>query len=109
MFEKALEIMQRIGDEPVVARQYGNLGICYGEKGDVARELESYRKSLDIKERIGDRHGAANTYYNLGGLYRDEIDDRGQARAHFEKAKALFDTVGDVPHAQQAAVALRQL
>jgi tetratricopeptide (TPR) repeat protein len=70
--------------------------------------LEYFHKSLTISERIGDRHGAAISYFNLGSLYREQGDVR-QARVHYEKAKALYEMVGDAPHAQQAAQALREL
>ncbi len=109
MYEKALKIMKRIGDEPGVTRQYGNLAICYQQKGRVALALEFYRKSLDIMEAIGDRHGAAVLYFDIGTLYRDEIGNNDEARAHIEKAKALFEMVGDEQGAQKAAKALRDI
>jgi tetratricopeptide (TPR) repeat protein len=74
--------------------------------GDVGRALEYYHKSLQIKERIGDRHNAANAYFNLGNLYREQ-GDAAQARAHYEKAKALYEMVDDARWAQRAAQALR--
>ncbi|TEU16492.1 MAG: tetratricopeptide repeat protein, partial [Anaerolineales bacterium] len=56
----------------------------------------------------GDRHSAAIVYFNLGNLYREQ-GDVAQARAHYEKAKALFEMVGDARNAQRAAQALRRL
>jgi tetratricopeptide (TPR) repeat protein len=109
MHEKALVIMQRIGNEPGMGRQYGNLANRYYQKGNTARALEYYRKSLDILERVGDHHSAAAAYCNLAILYRDDIGDLGQARAHFEKAKALFEMVGDAGKTHNAARALREL
>jgi predicted negative regulator of RcsB-dependent stress response len=70
--------------------------------------LEYFHKSLDILERTGDRHSAAIFCGNLGGLYQEQGDVK-QARVHYEKAKALFEMVGDAPHAQQAAQQLRRL
>ena len=109
MNEKALAIKQRIGDERGVATRYGSLATCYRQKGDIARAMEFHRKDLAITERIGDHHNAAISYFNLGNLYRENIGDLAQARAHYEKAKALYEMVGDVPRAQQAARALRGL
>ena len=68
-----------------------------------------YRKALDIETRIGDHHNAGMTYFSLGLLYLDDIGDPEQARLHFEKAKSLFELVGDAEHAQQAARELRSL
>ncbi|VFN02669.1 MAG: Tetratricopeptide repeat-containing protein [Candidatus Kentron sp. G] len=75
----------------------------------MARALEFYGKSLAITERIGDQHTSANQYFNLGTLYRDTIGDREEARANLERAKAIFEQVGDAPNAQKAARALLQV
>jgi len=74
----------------------------------MGQAMAYYHQALKILERIGDRHAAATFYFNLGNLYRQQ-GDVAQARAHYEKAKALFEMVGDAPHAQQAAEALRWL
>ena len=108
MYEKALEIGRRIGDEPGVARLYGNLAVVCDKKGDTAGALEYNDKSLNLRERIGDKHGAAASYFNLGHLYR-QTGDSDQARRHFEKAKALFEMLGLSREAQKAAQALQTL
>ena len=76
--------------------------------GDVGQALAYHHQSLKILERIGDRHNAAGTYFNLGVLYRQQ-GDVAQARAHYEKAKALFEMLGVAQWAQRAAQALRRL
>jgi tetratricopeptide (TPR) repeat protein len=110
MYEKALAIMQLIGDEPGMSRQYNNLATCYQSMSDTALKLEFYGKSLEIKVRLGNHEGAAVTYFNMGLLYGRDIGDHAQAHIHFEKAKALFEIVGDMESAQQAAtLALQEL
>jgi tetratricopeptide (TPR) repeat protein len=47
-------------------------------------------------------------YFNLGMLYHEQGDVK-QARAHYEKAKALYEMVGDTQRAQKAAQQLRRL
>jgi tetratricopeptide (TPR) repeat protein len=108
MYQKALEIDERIGDEPGIATDYGNLASVCVRKGEVARALEYYEKALKITERTSDRHGVACIYFNLGSLYVD-LGNRVQARVHYEKAKALYEMVGDVRMAQDAARALQSL
>jgi len=106
MHQKALEIHERIGDEPGVAWAYGNLADAYQEMGDVGQALTYYHKALEIKERISDWIGAADNYFNLGRLYRDQ-GELERARAQFEKAKVLYEMVGASRGAQRAARALR--
>ena len=102
---KAVIAPQKAG----AANIYGNLGELHRRQKKVAPALEFFRKSLEIKEQLGDRHGAAMTYLNLGYLYRDNINDHAEARKNFERAKALFEMVGDARNAQEVAQALREL
>jgi hypothetical protein len=67
-----------------------------------------YHQALEDMERIGDRHGAAGQYFNLGNLYRKQGDQK-QAHLHFQRAKALFEMVGDAQHAHLAAQVLKGL
>ena len=109
MYEKALALIKRIGEQQGIAKIYNNLANVYIQKGDTAQTLENYRKALDIMEHCGDHHGAAETYFNLGLIYGKAIGDLTVARQHFEKAKALYELMGDAEHAQQAARELRSL
>jgi len=109
IMEKNLAIFKRIGDEPHMAVTYGNLAALYLEKGDTTSALEGYHNALDIKERIGDHYGAAIDYANLGKLYSGKIGCAALARQHLEKAKALFELMGNTKEAQQAARILRSL
>lgn len=77
-------------------------------RGETARALEYYDKSLTITERIGDEAGAANTYFNLGNLYAD-AGNRNLAWQHYEKARALYEMLGQSQDAQDAARALQTL
>jgi len=67
--------------------------------------LDYYHKSLIITEHNGDRHNAGIAYFNLGILFSNQ-GDKAQARIHFEKAKALYEIVGDSQWAQNAAMEL---
>ena len=64
--------------------------------------------ALCALQKTGDRHTSANQYFNLGALYYNQ-GDQTQARPHFEKAKALYEMVGDAQGAQDAVQALRRL
>ncbi len=109
MFEQALKIMQRIGDEPKIAMQYSGLGKCYQLKNDTVHALQLYEKSLGISKRIGDKYLEAQTYLLLGTLYHLKLDDPIQSRDHYEKARALYEMLGNVEKAQEITEALREV
>ena len=73
-----------------------------------SRAGEDYHRSLSILERIGDQHTSAIIYDNLGILYHSQ-SDRIQARAHYEKANALYEMVGDTQGTQKTAQELQEL
>ncbi len=109
MINKAINISNSIGNEPAVAQNYSSLATFYLIKGDTPQSLKFFLKSLEIQERIGDLHNAARTYYKLGMLYHKNNSDSKQTRIYYEKAKALFDMVGDVDKAQAAERLLHKL
>ncbi len=107
VYNKALSIKKASEAEPGVGLHYGNLATCYQKMGDIHRARDFFDKSLDILERIKDYNNAAKFYFNRGLLYSDNFDNPSQASADFNKAKALFELVGDADSAQKAAHALR--
>ena len=107
VYNKALSIKKYLEAEPGEGLHYGNLATCYQKKGDIHRARDFFDKSLDILERIKDYNNAAKFYFNRGLLYRDDLGNLSQASTDFNKAKGLFDMVGDADSAQKAAHALR--
>ena len=55
-----------IGNKHGQAIPLGNLGLVYGDRGELDRAEEHYMKSLAIHEEIDDRLGQANQLGNLG-------------------------------------------
>jgi len=51
---------------------------------------------------------AAILYYNLG-LFNHQLGQSDQARLHLQKAKTLFEMVGDIPMIQMVAQSLGKL
>jgi tetratricopeptide (TPR) repeat protein len=75
---------------------------------DVGRAMEYYHKALEITERIGEQHLSAEIYANLGLLYNQQ-GDKAQARAHYQKSKALLEMVGNPLQVQEMAQRIRRL
>ncbi|WP_196764414.1 hypothetical protein, partial [Pseudoalteromonas luteoviolacea] len=64
--------------------------------------------SLEINESLGRKQGMAIQYANMGCLYKQQ-DDLIQAKAHWEKALALFEQVGARPQIAQVSIWLAEL
>ena len=47
MYQKAVEIDQRTGDEPGLAADYGNLGTVHLELGNYTQAIEMHQKALE--------------------------------------------------------------
>lgn len=56
MYEQALDISTKVNYETGVAASYGNLGLIYQTKGDLAKAREYWKRSLDLYKKIGMPH-----------------------------------------------------
>jgi len=76
MYQKSLDIFERLGHREGMANQYGNLGVLYQVRGELGRAEEMYLSSLQIDTALNRIEGMANQYRNLGVLYmvRGELD-----------------------------------
>ena len=97
-----------VGRKESMANAYGNLGLVYGERGDLDKAEEMYLKSLEIEEALGRKEGMASQYGNLGLVYqvRDDLD---QAEEVFLKSLALFEKLGSKPMIEKAKALIDQL
>ena len=66
-YEKVLSLAG--DDEALKAVAFGNRGIIYRIRGDLARAEEYYLKALEIYKALGRREGMADQYGNLGNIY----------------------------------------
>lgn len=53
MYEKVLEIEERLGRPDSIANAYGNLGLVYQERGDNKKAKEYWEKALALFKKIG--------------------------------------------------------
>jgi serine phosphatase RsbU (regulator of sigma subunit) len=66
-----LKIAEDIGNEILVGRNLGNIGILYASLSDNAKALEYYQKSLKIAEKLGDKRSIQSNYGNIAVIYRE--------------------------------------
>ncbi len=65
-FEKAMKIMQQIGDRAGEAATWHALASIDLNKGDYDAAREKFEKSMKIRQQIGDRAGEAATWHATG-------------------------------------------
>ncbi len=124
--EQALTIARETGNQEGEASHLDNLGVCYHDLGQIPRAIEMHEQALVLDRRLGHRYGEAmdlahlgDVYGNLGlwdqgvGYCRQAIDvadainnAQGQSNANYKLARIQL-LAGDLPAAQQAAIAAR--
>ena len=53
MHRKSLEISEKLGLLEGTASDYGNLGVVYETRGDLAKARDFWRRSVELYQRIG--------------------------------------------------------
>ena len=93
-YEKGLEISIAIGDQPGIARSYGNLGNAYCNLREYQKTIKYYKKDLEIYTSIGDQFemNVASNNSNLGKAYLS-FGEYKDARSHLEEAIRIFDKI----------------
>ncbi|GAI36357.1 unnamed protein product, partial [marine sediment metagenome] len=101
-FKDALKIserrdLQEIYKEDLIltrAATLGNIGLIYGDKGDLDKALEHYQEALKICREIGYKRGEANGLGNIGNVYIDK-GDLDKALEHYQEALKIHRGIGD--------------
>ena len=96
--DKAIEAYNQVralgtksSDQITLAIAYGNLGVVYQTRGDLAQAEAMHRKALELNEALGRKKGIAHAYNNLGIVYRVR-GDLAQAEAMYRKALELDES-----------------
>jgi len=93
-YERALPIMEEMGDRSELARTLNNIGRVHHNLGDRQQALSYYESAMLIWEEVGYRAGQAATLNNIGGVF-DNLGDRRQALSYYERALPITEEVGD--------------
>ena len=105
LYEKAITIMQKIGNRRVQAVAFLNLGNAFCSLGEYIKAKEYYEKALAISTEIGDRAGEGTWYGNLGNVFHS-LGEYVKAKEYYEKALAISTEIG---HHETQAVTYRLL
>ncbi|HEX2091579.1 MAG TPA: tetratricopeptide repeat protein, partial [Longimicrobiaceae bacterium] len=93
-YERALPIMQEVGDRAGEANTLNNIGLVYNRLGQREKALHYFERALSIRQEVSDRAGEATTLNNIGGVY-DSLGQRKKALHYYERALPIMQEVGD--------------
>jgi tetratricopeptide (TPR) repeat protein len=71
MYQKALEINEAMGNKDGMARNYGNLGNVYSDRGELNQAEAMYRRALTLFKATGAEREIAQVRGALEHLKRD--------------------------------------
>ncbi|MFE1945910.1 tetratricopeptide repeat protein [Streptomyces massasporeus] len=101
VYEHALAIFRRAGDEKNTARTKHALGNVAAQRGDAAEARELYLQALAVFEAMDDQIDTVRCYGELGRIARFE-GDVSRALEYQRKALTLADAIGDADGIQRA-------
>ena len=96
-YNQSLVIRKEEGDKKGEAAIYGNLGLIYGDQGNLLKNLEYQLKSLAINETLNDTDNITSNYSNLASIYLQQ-DDTIKALEYFNKTLAMYQAQNDQRH-----------
>lgn len=91
---KALKLLEEVGDRAGVATVLCNLGQIYISKGEIDKAMESLSKSLIMYESLGHLSGTAMVHNNFGFIY-DNQGNIQKALEHYTKSLAVLERLND--------------
>ena len=94
LYQRALDIFKRLGDQARMAASYHNLGRAAQNRGDYDQAARLYERALDIFKRLGDQASMATSYGQLG-ILAQERGDYDQAARQYQRALDMFERLGD--------------
>ncbi|WP_433673016.1 tetratricopeptide repeat protein [Nocardia sp. CA-136227] len=94
LYQQALEILQRAGDQHGTAVALQNLGLVAYQLRDFPRARSHFRRALHLAENLGERTLEAACLQSLAFVFAD-IEDDAHALTYFEQALAIFEEIGD--------------
>ncbi|NHM06485.1 tetratricopeptide repeat protein [Flavobacterium sp. CYK-4] len=93
MYQKALKVYLKIGDQVSTAKAYNNIGIVYKSQQKNNLALAYFKKAFQVQQAITEPT-AAVTLTNIGVIYAEQ-GNKNQAFDCYKKAEKLFATTNN--------------
>ncbi len=97
---EALKIAETLKDSAAVAQAANDLSITEFRLGHLKRAIDLNMRALLIRRSLGDTIGAAASHSKIAVAYTDQMNF-DSALVHNYAAAAIYEQVGDLPHAAQ--------
>jgi tetratricopeptide (TPR) repeat protein len=94
LYEEALAIARRVGDQRGIARELGNLGVVFAARGQLAQAETYHQDSLAVYREIGYQLGVGGEEGNLGEILRARGRLR-EAMAQYQDSLARAHELGN--------------
>ena len=91
---RALALQTQLGNEKGRGDVLNAIGVASQQLGDYPRALENYTEASRIRATVGDDRGAASTLRNRASVSL-ALGRPADAEADLDRARALFDRIGD--------------
>src|SRR5688572_1697670 len=96
-YNRSLVIRRELGDLKGEAAIYGNLGLIFGDQGNLVKDLEYQLKSLAINEQLNDTPNLTSNYGNLATIYQEQ-EDSTKALEYYNKALEMHKAENNLQH-----------
>jgi len=93
LYDKSLEIKEDLVDKEGIALVKCNLGVLYGQMGDLSLALKYFDESQNIYQQTGNKTGLSMVYQNEGKVLQETGWFR-KAIKQFQKSMAISTKVG---------------
>ncbi len=95
LYEEALSILRRLGDQRSAAVVLGNLGNLARHQGQPEQAQQLLEEALTLHRQMENWRGLAFSLLNLGGLAAEQGQFE-QAHRFLDEALAIFQSLGSV-------------
>ncbi|MEW5930363.1 MAG: tetratricopeptide repeat protein [Gemmatimonadota bacterium] len=94
LFERALPMMQEVGDGLGEANVLNNIGLVYHHVGQREKALQYFERALALMQEDGYSYGVGVTLNNIGSVF-DSLGQREKALQYYERALPIRQEAGD--------------
>ena len=94
LFNKSLELKEKINDKRGIAASLINMGNIQYYQGDITKALEYYHRSLKISEGINDKTGVSRALNNIGAMHSAQYEDK-IALEYYKKSLKIDQEAGN--------------
>lgn len=94
LFEKAIDLNKRIGNQNAIKTLYNNVGLIYIDEEDYANALKYFNKSLEVARQMNRKQDIASALVNVSNA-QSELKEYNLAAKSLDEATLLAKELND--------------